>query len=232
MNSPTIQNHPSDEQMTEFSAGSLAMTRALCISAHIDHCRSCQQRLTRLQYLASAQLENLPAQNVSQSLKSQVMQQLKNTEVSAQCDQPQTPQKQTQSDIPRCLHKWVTGSFDELNWSKLSPSISISEICSEGNGSKAALVKVKAGGSMAHHSHTGEEVTVILQGSFSDEDGIYCKGDYLFRQPGHKHNPIVSKDQDCICLMVLDAPIQFTGWFSRLLNPILRLNHKPSIGLS
>jgi putative transcriptional regulator len=223
MKNSTIHHHPSDEQLTEFSAGSLVMSRALCISAHLDHCHDCQQRLARLQRLGSAQLETLAPQSVSNTLKQSIM--AKIHEISP--PQEKSPiKKETTSDVPRCLQKWVPDSLDDLSWTKISPSISISELCTEGNGAKAALVKVKAGGNMAHHSHTGEEVTVILKGSYSDEDGIYRKGDYVFRDPGHKHKPIATKDQDCVCLIVLDAPIQFTGWIQRLLNPFLRLNHK------
>jgi len=239
MNTQKITNHPSDEQLTEFVAGSLTMSRALCIATHIEHCSKCKKRLQSLQLLGSAQLESIASAKVSNSLKDKVLASIKAPQqpnesaesASANQQHNQTTPAQYSSPIadsavPRPLRRWVSSSFDDIAWSTLTPSVSIFELSREGNGAKAALVKVKAGGNMAHHSHTGEEVTVVLQGSFSDEDGCYLAGDYLFRNKSHKHEPVASKDQDCICLIVLDGPIQFTGWFSRLINPILRMKHQ------
>jgi putative transcriptional regulator len=31
------------------------------------------------------------------------------------------------------------------------------------------------------------------------------------------------QSEDCICLAVLDAPLKFTGWQYRWMNPFLRL---------
>lgn len=60
---------------------------------------------------------------------------------------------------------------------------------------------------MPHHSHTGDQITVVLEGSFSDEDRIYRKGDFILRDSRDRHKPIVSPKCECICLMVLAGPI-------------------------
>ena len=43
------------------------------------------------------------------------------------------------------------------------------------------------------------------------------------RDASAEHTPTASKSADCICVGVLDAPIRFTGWPMRPLNPFLRL---------
>jgi putative transcriptional regulator len=240
MKSKTVQFHPSDDQLIEFSAGVLPMSRALCIAAHVEHCHICEKRLSNLQQLGSAQMESLSPQKISSDLKNSILSKLhtqpQDQSLTPAADNLKTASTQLSSHdnrisakksvVPKCLEKWVPESFDNLPWQSIAPNVSISELCSEGSGAKAALVKVKAGGSMAHHSHTGDEVTVILEGSFSDEDGCYKPGDFIFRDSGHKHKPVATNDQDCICLIVLDGPIQLTGWIARLLNPFLRFKHK------
>jgi putative transcriptional regulator len=240
MKSKTVQFHPSDDQLIEFSAGVLPMSRALCIAAHVEHCHICEKRLSNLQQLGSAQMESLSPQKISADLKNSILSKLhtqpQDQSLTPAADNLKTPNTQLSSHVnrisakksvvPKCLEKWVPESFDNLPWQSIAPNVSISELCSEGSGAKAALVKVKAGGSMAHHSHTGDEVTVILEGSFSDEDGCYKPGDFIFRDSGHKHKPVATNDQDCICLIVLDGPIQLTGWIARLFNPFLRFKHK------
>jgi putative transcriptional regulator len=224
MNLSNSSHHPTDDQLIEFTAGTLSMSRSLCISAHLEFCPACRQRMSTMQQLGSLQLESLQPQKVSVDLKSQVLQAVKKEVVLE--DIPPVQVKSSIQRIPKCLGKWVPEDFDNLDWSAITPSVSITELTTEGSGAKAALVKVKAGGKMAHHSHTGDEVTVILQGSYSDEDGCYSAGDFIFRDSEHKHKPIAAKDQDCICLIALDGPVQLTGWLSRLVNPLLRFNHR------
>ena len=36
-----------------------------------------------------------------------------------------------------------------------------------------ALHKIDAGGKVPDHDYRGQEITVVLKGSFSDEDGVY-----------------------------------------------------------
>ena len=230
MKSNTVHYHPSDEQLIEFSAGVMPMSRALCIAAHIEQCSICEKRLNTLQQLGSAQMESLPPQNISSDLKNSVLAKLhsqnEKTATNTLADKIIETGTLLSNSVPKCLRKWVPESFDHLSWQSVAPNVSMTELCTDASGTKAALVRVKAGGSMAHHSHTGDEVTVILEGSFSDEDGCYKAGDFIFRDSGHKHKPVATNDQDCICLIVLDGPIQLTGWLSRLFNPILRLKHK------
>jgi putative transcriptional regulator len=65
---------------------------------------------------------------------------------------------------------------------------------------------------------------VVLEGGFSDDRGTYHPGDFTFRQAGEAHAPRALPGQDCICLAVLDAPLRFTGWKHRWMNPFLTLH--------
>jgi putative transcriptional regulator len=66
-------------------------------------------------------------------------------------------------------------------------------------------------------------MTLILQGGFSDAHGSYHKGDFLVRRQGDVHAPTALQSEDCICLVVLDAPLKFTDWKFRWMNPFLKL---------
>lgn len=140
-------------------------------------------------------------------------------------DEVKAPSSPKESFVPRCLSQFIPDSIEKLKWNTVSTSVRLSALCTDINGAKVALARIKPGGSMPHHQHTGDEITVVLKGSYSDEDGIYHAGDYIFRDASHKHNPVVTNDEECICLMVMDAPIQFTGFFTRLLNPFIRKSH-------
>ncbi len=44
-------------------------------------------------------------------------------------------------------------------------------------GYRARLIRLKAGRGVPRHTHGGSELTVVLEGSFSDETGHYARGD-------------------------------------------------------
>lgn len=224
-----IKHHPTPEMLTDYASGSLRLSHALCVAAHIEQCEKCQRQVGQLESLG-AQLFESQTPNVKQSndtLKSKVfdlIEQLPSDNAITVAES----RPNVCSDgyrVPRTLRQFINSHYGELQWAALSPSIKFTTLLKDKDGSQIALSRVKAGGKMPHHRHTGEELTVVLEGAFSDESGLYRKGDFVSRDNRHKHKPMVTKDAECICLMVLDAPIEFTGLLSRLLNPLVKRNH-------
>ncbi len=212
-------HHPNEELLAAYSAGSLPLSQALCISAHLEHCPHCMQKLQRLNRVGSELMQQLKPAKPSSGLKDRLLDSLDSLEAKAQ---ESAPKKAVDPSIPRCLHQFVEQDYNDLNWKRVSPDISSVELCRDSNGAKVELLKIKPGGSATTHTHLGDEYTVILEGSFSDESGLYSRGDFLVRDESDQHTPVATQDRECICLAVTEGPIQFTGLFSRLLNPFIR----------
>lgn len=219
----SITQHPSSEWLSAYAAGSLSLSQSLCVAAHVEHCPQCQQNLSRLNQLGGELMTELkPATEQSLNFES-LMEAIKQQEpLASQQIEADLADARSASAIPSCLRKFIPENYDELNWSRLSPSMHTTELCQDHCGTKVELLRIKPGGSAATHTHLGDELTVILEGSFSDEKGVYRTGDFLSCDGSDTHTPVASKDQECICLVVSKAPIQFTGWFTRLFNPLLR----------
>ena len=66
-------------------------------------------------------------------------------------------------------------------------------------------------------------MTLVLEGGFSDDEGHYGVGDFVMRDAEQQHSPTATRDRDCICIGVLDAPIKFTDWKYRAINPFLKI---------
>ncbi|GAB3484110.1 ChrR family anti-sigma-E factor [Marinomonas epiphytica] len=222
-----ISHHPSIEMLTDYAAGTLPLAHAVCIATHIEKCDQCRQQVKQLEELG-AQLfaqESQESRNL-EGLKDKLFQQINSESSASQKVAPNLlNDAPNNTQVPCSLRQFVQQDFDQLNWTSLSPAFKIATLHNDKSGSQIALTRVKAGAHMPHHSHTGDEITLVLEGAFSDEDGVYRQGDFVCRDARHKHKPIVTKDAECICLTVLDAPIEFTGWFTRLLNPLVRRHH-------
>lgn len=219
MNDLTI--HPDESLLAAYSAGSLQLSQALCISAHIEHCSKCQQDIQRLNKLGSELMQQLKPSPTSTDLKATLMAQLDDLDEIPETVMP----VQVDNPVPRCLRQFVHSGYQNLGWKRVSPDIHSAELCRDSNGAKVELLRIKPGGAATTHTHMGDEYTVILEGSFSDESGLYQKGDFLLRDASHQHRPVATQDGECICLAVTEGPIQFTGFFSRLLNPLIRRSY-------
>lgn len=211
-------NHPYEELIAAYSAGSLPLSQALCISAHLEHCETCGQKLQRLNRVGSEMMQQLKPARASEELKNRLLDSLDSLTEEA----GEQAEKHTSPEIPRCLHQFIDGGYEDLHWKRVSPAIHSVELCRDSNGAKVELLKIRPGGSATTHTHLGDEYTVILEGSFSDESGLYRQGDFMVRGTSDKHTPVATQDRECICLAVTEGPVQFTGFFGRLLNPFIR----------
>ena len=214
----TIHNHPDDELLASYSAASLPLSQALCISAHIEHCDECDQKLKRLNQVGSQLMHQLKPSPPSADLKNKLLDRLDSITEDPVKEQPGP----SDSSVPRCLRQFIRTGYQDVAWKRISPDIHSFELCRDKNNAKVELLRIKAGGTSSTHTHLGDEYTVILEGSFSDEDGLYHQGDFLVRNSSRRHTPVATQNSECICLAVTEAPIQLTGLFSRLLNPLIR----------
>ena len=76
---------------------------------------------------------------------------------------------------------------------------------------------------MPDHSHNGLELTLVLQGSFSDATGRFGVGDLEIADEDLEHTPVADPGDACICLAATDAPLRFRAIVPRLLQPLFRI---------
>ena len=86
---------------------------------------------------------------------------------------------------------------------------------------RLSLLKIDKGGQIPQHTHTGIEITLLLEGSFEDDMGRYQKGDFIWLDKDHTHSPITQ--EGCVCLTLVSDSLYFTQGFSKLLNPLGKL---------
>ncbi|MCR9185227.1 MAG: ChrR family anti-sigma-E factor [Halieaceae bacterium] len=211
--------HPSVDLLTEYVAGILPLAQSACISAHLNYCPQCQQQSARLQDLGAVLFDSLTPVPVGDALLNTVLARLD--------EEPPLSYRRAQDPavgrLPALLQRLMKGDFSELSWNKITSSLGISYLKTGDPGYEFALYHIKAGGKIPEHTHRGSEMTLVLQGGFSDAAGSYHEGDFLFREASDTHAPTALQSEDCICLAVLDAPLRFTGWKYRWMNPFLQL---------
>ena len=228
-------HHPDDFILLDYSAGSLGVARALTVSVHLSYCRQCQEQLKSLNALGGIILADSQPGGLSASEPEPepagdtwTSDQDFDALMAKLLAEPQTSKPSTSRHPSPGYHnpleRYLPRSLAQLDWHQQTPSIARYDLnpLVDDQGHRVALQKIKAGAKVPRHSHRGQELTVVLTGGFSDELGVYQQGDYITRDPSHRHSPTAMQNEDCICLTVLDAPMRFTGPLMRWLNPLMR----------
>lgn len=213
-----ITKCPETEMLLEYSAGSMQLAPSIAVTAHLNFCDACASTSKSLQDIGGHLLDQ-HCEEISDELLDDIFSRIDEPESQSQhsCKKDVACQDAIANQLP----PFVSGLLPRsLKWRKLSPSLRAAPINVGERRYELALHKIDAGGKVPDHDHRGQEITVVLKGSFSDEDGVYQPGDFLVREPGESHRPMAAQNDDCICLSVLEAPIKLKGLKS-LLNPFL-----------
>ncbi len=209
-----INHHLDEATLLSYSAGSLSQGMALVVACHLAFCPECQERSRKADSVGGALLESLDSEAVSASMLDTILMQLDDLE-------PEAPVQPVYSDpeIPAPLQAYIPGSFDDLEWKRIVPGVSYYDMPWQGRG-VSRLLRISPGKSMLPHTHDGNELTLVLRGSFSDEIGRFGPGDIADLDDQVEHQPLVDSQEDCICLIATDAPLRFTTLFGKLVQPI------------
>lgn len=210
------QHHPDSLKLMEYSAGNLSDPHALCIRLHLDQCSHCRSRVDMLDSLGAVMMEQQSQVSVSNSMFDSIL-----ARIDESADEPFSPSVPNSASP---LQKLLGEDLNKLPWKRQLGDASVYDITDQfpGQNEQVVLQKLTAGGKAPSHTHRGEETTIVLQGAFTDNKGVFNQWDFVTLDGQDNHKPVALPGDDCITLSVLSAPVKLTGTFTRLLNPFIR----------
>ncbi|GLS25391.1 ChrR family anti-sigma-E factor [Marinibactrum halimedae] len=237
-----IHHHPSTNLLAEYSAGATGIAESLAIATHLHYCSECRQQVKAMQQVGGNFFDSAERLGVSDEALTSLFEKIDLIESQQRHEHCHSlasalPQNSASTNaiitnkrhhqpalasLPPVIAKLV-GNPSKLRWKMLSPSLKVAHLKTGQTRCEVSLIKIRAGGKVMEHDHGGNEFTVVLNGAFSDANGVYKEGDFLHKVPGESHSPNATANANCVCLTVSDAPIKFTGFIGKLLNPFLTL---------
>ena len=214
-----LQHHPGQAELVDYASGASAMAQALCISTHLEFCNQCRMTVEQLEGIGGDMIESRAEAGLASDALSQLWQRIDNGPTTVEGG----PGPEPVDALPRPLRGLVQNGESGIGWRWSGPSLRRARLALGDPLREVGLLRMAPGGGIGIHDHEGTEWTVVLRGSFSDHNGLYVQGDYLRCDPGDIHRPVATTDGDCVCLLVHEGAIRFTGSRLRWLNPLLRL---------
>mgnify|MGYP006277611551 CR=1 FL=1 len=208
----TITHHLSDDLIVSYSAGLLPEAMDLIVATHISMCDDCRAALDAQDAVGGALLDQTDAEPVSDACLAGALNLIR-------AGSPVTPRRRQRDPVvPQPLADYIGGSLDAVKWRSVGMGVKQAVLPTRGDAT-ARLLVIPAGAAMPDHGHRGTELTMVLQGAFSDADGYFARGDIEIAHDEVHHTPVADVSEDCVCLAVTEAPLRFKGLLPRLAQP-------------
>ncbi|PMN45669.1 transcriptional regulator [Vibrio lentus] len=230
-----IKHHPNAAILKDFVDGNLADSVSLIVSSHVELCEHCQKQVSMLTAQAAEsafESDTSAFENDTAGLKlsdsemdaflsddgefdfdaiDQITADLSQA-VEVVVEAQQETVSNTTFTIPRALNS--VARKDWLNLGKISRA----RLDFDDESHHTSLLHIDKDGQVPCHTHKGFEITLLLEGSFEDEMGVYNKGDFIWLDGEHTHQPATK--EGCVCLTVSSDALYFTKGVSQLFNPL------------
>ncbi len=213
-------HHPAPELLLDYAAGNLREVQALLVASHLAYCPDCRAQVAELEACGGALMEDLPPEPVSDSLFDAVMTRLSETRLGETAAAPPPPAQEppSRSLLPGPLRRAIGAEPEALDWVRIVPGIHLSTWAISAGTASACLLRMGPRARVPAHRHTDSEMLLVMKGGFSDQFGAYRIGDVASYETGTPHHAVADADGECLCLLVQDQPLVFTGLLGWLLN--------------
>lgn len=206
-----------DALMAEFVSGVLPTPLQVLLASHLEMNKSNREWVSNLEALAGQELADIEPVALSDrdAMLALIM--------SSDTEPASVSEMKTEDETPDSLRHFIGSTVSDIPW-KRNRFVGIDEVkLGEFDGCKASLFRLEAGQGVPHHTHDGIEITLVLQGAFSDGTGHFKKGQISIADGTVDHRPVADQNEDCICFAVTDAPIRLTGPLGRFIAPFIRV---------
>lgn len=219
-----INYHPTDKQLQQFAEGNISSALALVVSAHCDVCSQCQGKVDDINIELSSVIENVRAHDFKDPAFEKMLASIMHLPVidTKPVVAPRIELDGRFFDVPRPLQRFVKNTG---NWSHLLGKVWQAPV-DLGDAGTANFIYMEKGGRVPEHTHKGTELTLVVDGEFSDGLADYDSGDFIIMDNEHIHSPHSNAVEGCLVFSIVDKPLHFTSGIARLLNPFSHLFFK------
>jgi len=218
-----VTHHPQADTLISYVAATLPNSIACVVACHLDLCKECSAHARRLGIVGGLMLRKVEAAPPDTAFGTAA-----SMHWSAETLPPRegrqcgpAPDDVRDPWLPSPLADYLAMSGDDIPWKRVVKGVQQYWVkLPEGSG-QIRLLRLAPGKLLLEHTHTGMELTLVLQGVYGDHSGEYIRGDVIEWSEGTLHQPRAGGDVECICVIASERTPYFTRLAARLLRPIM-----------
>lgn len=206
---------PSDETMLAYAAGTLSCAQRLVVETHLALCARSRAWAGTLEDIGGVLIDDIDPQDVAPDALDRVL-----ARIDAIPAEPNIAAPDSEiATLPEPLQR-----YPMTPWRKAGRGTLIRRVLTPEEGDhRVIMFKIDPGRRMPQHTHSGQELTCVISGSYSDKCGRYGPGDFEEAGDELSHRPVIDSDGPCICVVALTGEVKLQGLVGRLLQPFVRL---------
>lgn len=211
----TISHRPDISTLMAFSAGTLDEPYAVVVATHLAMSPESRKLVHQIEEIGGALLSEEPEAEMAPDSLDRLLGRLD--------DAAPEPIRVHRKDpkVPAPLAPYLPDGLDAAPWKMKAPGVWTCDLPTEQqDGGRLMMLRVRGGLKVPEHGHGGQELTLILQGAYSDRFGRFGVGDVADHDQDVEHQPIAEPGEDCICLVAVDAKLNFRSRLMRLIQPL------------
>jgi putative transcriptional regulator len=208
----------SDDLITDYAAGNLSPAKHFMLACQSEISEQVCEKVAFQEDIAATMIDDVKPVALSPLFIGEVLENLP---------------KHTANDhfgfnhtrlAPESLRKSLGHGLRDIKWKTLVPGVAVHDIYGNRRyekGERVYLLKAKGGMRMPDHSHTGEEWSLILTGSYSVDDKTYRRGDIHIEHDNETHAPHIDEGEDCICLVMTQGPLVMKDFIPKVVQKVV-----------
>jgi putative transcriptional regulator len=206
-----------DALMAHYVAGSLPEPARVLVAAHLELKPDNRMMVRDLDRLAGEALELVSPAAISNRERS--LAEIFGSSLPS-VDLPPPTVEAKGGILPKAVRDFLGFDVADVPWRTKLPGL---KEYSLGNidGCEVSLMWIRAGRALPAHTHRGVELTLVIDGAYTDVRGRFGRGDISVADDSLDHRPIAEKDGPCIAFAVTDAPIKLTGSLTQLIGDLI-----------
>ena len=214
------RHHPKNSTLAEFAAGTLDEGRSLVVATHLTMCGQCREFGSALEEAGGQMLDAVEPVAMREGALALAMARIGQ-------EAPRAPTARAKPSPLAAVWQPEQNSllgYDLGPWRWVSPGLHYRAVMvPAGDDTRVFMLKAKPGLKIPEHRHTGTELTCVLAGAFIHEGGRYGAGDCDDADQDDGHSPVIDEGEVCICLVAMQGDIRLTGFFGRMIQPLIRI---------
>lgn len=209
-------HHIPGEILAAYATGNLPEAYSLVVACHVSLCDTCRTELTAYEFVGGDMLERADAAELGPAALDATLALID----AAPEVRPARSARIGASVFPGPLQDYAGDGPDAVRWRPVGGGVKQAVLDCAG-GPTARLLYIPGGTAVPEHGHGGLELTLVLQGAFSDSVARFDRGDVEVGDGDLEHQPVAAEGEACICLAATDAPLRFKSLLPRIFQPFL-----------
>ena len=209
-------HHIDDDMLLSYAAGTLSQAAGIVVAAHLSLCPRCRASVRAAEAVGGAMLDDIAPEPVSESVMTAALARLDTRETPPAKSEAKRDRSLFGALLPQPVLDYLPADMSKLRWNWVQPGIKFAEMYADGNGTRVGLMRAMPGAALTPHSHSGDELTLVLSGGYRDVTGAFKRGDLQSVDGSVTHEPVIDQDSDCLSLVMIEGPVKPTRLIARL----------------